>query len=141
MHVSLLAMCQFCYSDICSWGTDNTSEMCSGAHISRGNIYHSNTGSHVEEFRNVIYVKRVKLKWNNIPAHGSQNGIGGPPDVFFLRIAKNRLETRLLGSRCIMRMASSMTVRLLILFIAAAVEVYGVPGDVIYICLMISDRI
>ena len=31
-------------SDICSRGTDITSEMCSGAHISRGNIYHCNTG-------------------------------------------------------------------------------------------------
>ena len=30
-------------SDICSRGTDITSEMCSGAHISRGNIYHCNT--------------------------------------------------------------------------------------------------
>ena len=64
----------------------------------------------------------------NIPAHGSQNRIGGSPDAFFLRIAKNRLGTRLLGSRC-MRMAYSMTVRLLILFIAAAVEVYGTNGN------------
>ena len=37
--------------DICSWGTDITSEMCSGAHISRGNIYHCNTGPmHIPEY-------------------------------------------------------------------------------------------
>ena len=32
-------------SDISSRGTDITSEMCSAAHISRGNIYHCNTGA------------------------------------------------------------------------------------------------
>ena len=31
-------------SDICSRGTDITSEICSGAHISQGNTYHCNTG-------------------------------------------------------------------------------------------------
>ena len=33
-------------SDICSQGTDITSEMCSGAHICVGNIYHCNTVIH-----------------------------------------------------------------------------------------------
>jgi len=32
-------------------------------------------------------------------AHQNQNGIGGSPDVFFLRTAKNRLGTRLVADR------------------------------------------
>ena len=57
-------------------GTDITSEMCSGAHISRGNIYHCNTGPnedktllqrsqrcHKGEFRHVSISTRQRSLW------------------------------------------------------------------------------